>query len=304
MRDVVRPDESDGSACKRLLQRVLCSVSSVKLAQIHSHSTNTLANSLQPMLWMCFSSPLWFWGSSSRVKGSSAKRINRTYISMQTAPKLLQHAVNTRSVVRSSPISLLRVHAAAASAAQWLDSFQQQHYNTCSIAGLSTNIIQHADSLHVDKQPQHRASSNDSPSWSNLLAPPGATATTAMSAPIDAATPMPGSTMLREQHFQVPEGFAVAPQATVPVHQLVAAFSTWLGAPKLPKDARMNSMEVKWRLLQLLLLHAAEDTEGFASSVQQLLGIVLSGPVRKMGKVRTMVLLLLARAALMRLRAK
>lgn len=196
-------------------------------------------------------------------------------LSMQVSKCLIQRSLANRrliNVIRSP--SLCRVYVGTAS--QWLEQLQVQV--PVGTSPMSTSIIHHADSLHHQHWPgSYEGMDRDSGS--------------AGAPPTPATPPTPSavtsSILLREQELAVPSTFSVAPQTSVPVHQLVAVFSSLLGSPKLPKDARASSMAVKWRLLQLLLLQHAGDREAFADSLQQLLEVMLSDTVRRLGKVRT-----------------
>jgi hypothetical protein len=55
----------------------------------------------------------------------------------------------------------------------------------------------------------------------------------------------------------------------------------------LPQAAKATSLEAKWRLLQLTLLHAAEQQQQFEVQLQQLLdGVLLLQAQQKLAKVR------------------
>jgi hypothetical protein len=55
--------------------------------------------------------------------------------------------------------------------------------------------------------------------------------------------------------------------------------------PVLHKDARVGTMEAKWRLLQLLLLRHENQQEQLGTSLEQLLQLALKDGVRRLGKV-------------------
>jgi hypothetical protein len=59
-----------------------------------------------------------------------------------------------------------------------------------------------------------------------------------------------------------------------------------LGAgPVLHKDARVGTMEAKWRLLQLLLLRHQNQHQQLGTSLKQLLQLAFKDAVRRLGKV-------------------
>lgn len=86
--------------------------------------------------------------------------------------------------------------------------------------------------------------------------------------------------------MHIPAGFAAPPKTSVPVHQLVAIFSSFLGSPVLHKDARVSTMEAKWRLLQLLLLRRARQEAQLAEALDSLLQFALRISAKKLSKVR------------------
>lgn len=91
---------------------------------------------------------------------------------------------------------------------------------------------------------------------------------------------------LHQQQVQLPGSFAVPSQTTVPAYQLVGLFRTFLGWPNLPQAARATSLEAKWRLLQLTLLHAGDQEQQFQLQLQQLLdGVLLPHAQQKLAKV-------------------
>lgn len=91
--------------------------------------------------------------------------------------------------------------------------------------------------------------------------------------------------VLREQQLHIPPDFAAPARTSIPVHQLVAVFSSMLGAPILQKDARVSTMEAKWRMLQLLLLRHAGEQQQLTHALDSFLQFALRDGVRKLGKV-------------------
>jgi hypothetical protein len=94
--------------------------------------------------------------------------------------------------------------------------------------------------------------------------------------------------VLHQQHVQLPGSFTVPNQTTVPAYQLVGLFRNFLGWPNLPQAAKTSSLEAKWRLLQLTLLHAAQQEQRFQLQLQQLTdGVLLPQAQQKLAKVRS-----------------
>jgi hypothetical protein len=92
--------------------------------------------------------------------------------------------------------------------------------------------------------------------------------------------------VLHQQHVQLPGSFVVPSQTTVPAYQLVGLFRNFLGWPNLPHGAKATSLEAKWRLLQLTLLHAAQQEQQFQQQLQQLTdGVLLPQAQQKLAKV-------------------
>lgn len=118
--------------------------------------------------------------------------------------------------------------------------------------------------------------------------PVGAATTrnTTSSAAIQAAASAVNA-VLHQQRLQLPNSFAVPSQTTVPAYQLVGLFRIFLGWPNLPQGAKATSLEAKWRLLQLTLLHAAQQEQQFQLQLQQLVdGVLLLQAQQKLAKVR------------------
>uniref|UniRef100_A0A383W7Z9 Uncharacterized protein n=1 Tax=Tetradesmus obliquus TaxID=3088 RepID=A0A383W7Z9_TETOB len=117
--------------------------------------------------------------------------------------------------------------------------------------------------------------------------PVGAATTrnTTSSAAIQAAASAVNA-VLHQQRLQLPNSFAVPNQTTVPAYQLVGLFRIFLGWPNLPQGAKATSLEAKWRLLQLTLLHAAQQEQQFQLQLQQLVdGVLLLQAQQKLAKV-------------------
>lgn len=173
--------------------------------------------------------------------------------------------------------AVVKSHVQVVRATQWLE---QASTTGISISSLSASIIHQADSLQQRHQPHmaHQAHQAD------MLAD------TAAAYSIRAAKAVPTDLQqritLQEQQLHISSSFAASQEQSIPVHQLVAVFSSMLGSPVLPRDAtRMLTMEGKWRCLQLLLLHAAGDAEAFEQSLRAVVDYALYDSSRKALKV-------------------
>lgn len=198
------------------------------------------------------------------------------------APARMQQLARrlARSPAKSllSTRSLLQARAAAASAVQWLEQVTQQPSTEASsdTINLSRSCIRQADSLAQQARSRLASAGSSDSSMSTLSTSTEAAAATA-----------PASTIvLQEQQVHIPAGFAAPPKTSVPVHQLVAIFSSFLGSPVLHKDARVSTMEAKWRLLQLLLLRHARQEAQLAEALDSLLQFALRVSAKKLSKVR------------------
>lgn len=97
-----------------------------------------------------------------------------------------------------------------------------------------------------------------------------------------------GSHVVHEQHIQMPSSYAVPIQTSVPAYQLVGIFRAMLGHPALPHGSRSASLEAKWGLLHLLLLHAAGEQLKYEQKLQKLLDqVLLQHAANKLAQVRS-----------------
>lgn len=94
------------------------------------------------------------------------------------------------------------------------------------------------------------------------------------------------SSLVVQQCIDMPSGYCVPEQTTVPAYQLIGIFRAILGYPTLPRHARSSTIEAKWGLLSLLLLHAAGQQQEYQLKLQQLLDqVVLQHAANKVAQV-------------------
>lgn len=210
--------------------------------------------------------------------------------------RLWQHIAERPAVKQLLHRCVCNVHAV--SAAHWLDqasSADVEPVHSLGSAGVFTSIINQADNLQDARKQRWLESvsscdSTESCSTAEIVSPPQSEASSPSTAAAGTAAAVRPGVILREQTLYVPAEFSVAGQTSVPVHQLVAVISSMLGIHRLldqlPREYKGHTMEMKWRLVQLLLLREAGDWKAAEASLEQLLALALKHGMRKVDKVR------------------
>lgn len=178
--------------------------------------------------------------------------------------------------------------AAAAGVHDWLGQFQPQEKATGR--SLYTQIIQHTDLVRSLSSSSHSAAGAATPDTSASSQHPSALTTAGTIGNITSSSTQAAlnviNAALLQQHLQLPASFSVPTSTSVPAYQLVGVFRSMLGYPNLPQAAKTSSLEAKWGLLQLALLHAAGDQQEFGQRLQQLLhDVVLPHALQRLQKV-------------------
>lgn len=178
------------------------------------------------------------------------------------ACKASVHVSSTRLHVRPTCAANSAIRGVSA----WLKGLQQSpvHSNIPTGPALASDILRHVS---------HSANLLSGSGVATSCQPAAAEASTCNR--VNSISMQLTSAALVEQHIQWPEGFAIPKQTTVPAYQLVGVFRAMLGCPELPQGARASSLEAKWGLLHLLLLHAAGQHQQYEQRLQGLLDRVL-----------------------------